>query len=168
MILAWYLDHYLYTATSKNLKMKSRWQFMANLEQPRSLILWPTMPTFSLIKIFYLAKAEDRTKQPLAQSSSYCFEKFLPKKACFFVKKRKMLILANLRESYIFSNYICVMCLYLRTKFEVSHISHREKAPPNKTQALAKSMNMAIWAAGTLLNQLIIRSLYTKIQFSKK
>ena len=94
---------------------------------------------------------------------------FLPKKAGFFVKKkRKMLILANLKESYIFSNYICVLCLYLRTKFEVSHISHREKASPNKTQALTKSMNMAIWAVGTLLNQLIVRSSYTKIQFSKK
>ena len=33
---------------------------------------------------------------------------------------------------------------------------HKEKAPPNKTSALAKSTNMGIWIVGTL-NQLFIR-----------
>ena len=34
--------------------------------------------------------------------------------------------------------------------------TQREKAPSNKTPALAKSMNMDIWIVGTL-NQLLIR-----------
>ena len=34
--------------------------------------------------------------------------------------------------------------------------THKEKAPSNKTPALRKSMNMGVWAIGTL-NQLFIR-----------
>ena len=34
--------------------------------------------------------------------------------------------------------------------------THREKAPSNKTPALAKTSNMGIWVIGTL-NQLFIR-----------
>ena len=34
--------------------------------------------------------------------------------------------------------------------------THREKAPSNKIPALRKSMNMDVWAVGTL-NQLFIR-----------
>ena len=130
MILAWYLDHYLYTATSKKLTMKSRWQFMANLEQPRSLILWPTMSTFSLIKIFYLAKAEDRTQQPLAQSSSYCFEKFLPKKACFFVKKKE-----NADPSkpegvlYFLKLHMCHVSVLTYQIWSFSHFSQGKSTP---------------------------------------
>ena len=36
--------------------------------------------------------------------------------------------------------------------------THREKAPSNKTPALRKSLNMGVWAVGTL-NQLFIRDL---------
>ena len=41
----------------------------------------------------------------------------------------------------------------------------REKTPLNKTQAIAKSMNMDIWVASTL-NQLFIRDSYTQVKFS--
>ena len=45
--------------------------------------------------------------------------------------------------------------------------THREKTPSNKTSALAKSMNMDIWVAGTS-NQLFIAGSYTKAKFQKK
>ena len=39
--------------------------------------------------------------------------------------------------------------------------------PSSKTEVIMKSMNMYIWALGTL-NQLLIRGTYTQINFSKK
>ena len=42
-----------------------------------------------------------------------------------------------------------------------------EKAPSNKTTALAKSANMGIWVVGTS-NQLFIRGFSTEIKFLKK
>ena len=44
---------------------------------------------------------------------------------------------------------------------------HRANTPSDKTEALTKSMNMYIWAAG-ILNQLFIRDYYTQIKFTKK
>ena len=44
--------------------------------------------------------------------------------------------------------------------------THRENTPSNKTEALRKSMNVYIWAIGTL-NQLFIRGSCTQIKFSK-
>ena len=44
--------------------------------------------------------------------------------------------------------------------------THRENTPLNKTEALPKSMNMYIWATGTL-NQLFITGSYTYSKFSK-
>ena len=45
--------------------------------------------------------------------------------------------------------------------------THGQNILSNKTEALTKSMNMNIWAIGTL-NQLIVRGSYTEIKFSKK
>ena len=45
--------------------------------------------------------------------------------------------------------------------------SHRENAPSNKIQTLAKITNMDIWVTGTL-NQLLKEYFYIRIQFSKK
>ena len=45
--------------------------------------------------------------------------------------------------------------------------THREKTPLNKTQSLAKSMNIDIWVVGTS-NQPFIRGSYTENEFSKK
>ena len=42
-----------------------------------------------------------------------------------------------------------------------------EITPSNKTEALAKSMNMYIWAIAKV-NQLFIRGCYTQIKFFKK
>ena len=52
-----------------------------------------------------------------------------------------------------------VMCLFsmFPSWVMVLKFTHREKALPNKTPALAKSMNMGIWIVGTS-NQLFIRS----------
>ena len=44
--------------------------------------------------------------------------------------------------------------------------AHRENTP-NKTKALAKSMNMHIWENGTL-NHLFIRGSYIELDFKKK
>ena len=44
--------------------------------------------------------------------------------------------------------------------------THKEKAPSNKTPALTKSMNMAIWVVGTS-NQLLIIGSHTET-FKKK
>ena len=44
--------------------------------------------------------------------------------------------------------------------------AHRENTP-NKTNALAKSMNMHIWEIGTL-NHLFIRGSYIELDFQKK
>ena len=43
----------------------------------------------------------------------------------------------------------------------------RENTPLNKTQAIAKSMNMDIWVVSTSLNQLFIGDSYTQVKFSK-
>ena len=45
--------------------------------------------------------------------------------------------------------------------------THKEITPSNKTQALAKSMNVDIWVICTL-NQLFIRGSYTQNKFTKK
>ena len=45
--------------------------------------------------------------------------------------------------------------------------THREKAPSNKAQAFAKSMNMYIWVVGKL-NLIFVRGSYNEIRFSKK
>ena len=50
--------------------------FMANLKQSGSRILdtYSVKLTFSLRKLFYLTKTENRTKKSLTQFSHYCFE----------------------------------------------------------------------------------------------
>ena len=44
--------------------------------------------------------------------------------------------------------------------------THRENAPSNTTETPTKSVNLYIWAIGTL-NQLFIRGSYTQIKFKK-
>ena len=45
--------------------------------------------------------------------------------------------------------------------------THREDTPSSKTEALSKSINVYIWAVGTL-NQLFIRGSCTQIKFSER
>ena len=45
--------------------------------------------------------------------------------------------------------------------------THRENILCNKTEALAKGLNMYIWAIG-VLSQLFIRDSYIQVKFSKK
>ena len=60
-----------------------------------------------------------------------------------------------MKERYqraLFLEHLPVGCLLLSWFKD----THREKEPSNKTPALRKSMNMGIWAVGTL-SQLFIR-----------
>ena len=45
--------------------------------------------------------------------------------------------------------------------------THRENTLSNKTETLTKSMNIYIWAIGTL-NQIFLRGCHIQIKFSKK
>ena len=69
------LKKFMTTSCRKNVASLSFFQFIANLEQPRSQIpdVWSPKPTFSLKGTFHLIKTENRTKEILTQLSYYCF-----------------------------------------------------------------------------------------------
>ena len=75
-------------------------------------------PTFSLIISFYLTKTESRTKKSRTQLSDYCFEQ----KYQFFSKE--MLIFGKIEKASVLKGIFSetTICVYLRTKFEVSNI----------------------------------------------
>ena len=90
-------------------------------------------PILSNLVTFYLTKSENRTKKYLTQLSYYCFEleyshaTALSKGTIFDVKGwffAKMLTLAKLWRSWYQNVYFLKlhMCLYLRTKFQISSI----------------------------------------------
>ena len=68
------------------------------------------------------------------------------------------------QKSYFQSNWHCGISL--GTKFQLKD-THREYTPSKKTKVLRKSMNVYIWAIGTLI-QLFIRGSCTQIKFSEK
>ena len=78
---------------------------------------------FSLVTIFYLAKAENRTNKSLIQLSYYYF----PKRHYFHLKRllsKLLLMSVKSRRSQQHKVYFVKlhMCLYLRIKFQVSSI----------------------------------------------
>ena len=134
MTLTWDFNQYLnFTKETKQRQKNRRWRNVGDLSD-----LWPIWSNseagfrthsvklkISIIVTFYLKtlKTENRTKKTLTQFSHYYFNWrcYIYQKMLLFAKK--MLTSAKRRGSctkrYIFWNY---MCVYLRTKFQVSII----------------------------------------------
>ena len=91
--------------------------FMADSEQSRSRIprAWSAVLKFSLKATIYLTKTENRIKKSLTLLSYYCFEQ-----RHYFCQK--IMATAKLRWSWYYNVFFLKlhMCLYLRTKFQVS------------------------------------------------
>ena len=99
--------------------------------------------------------------------------KYRPLKIWNFQREAKVEHIIAIGTTCSVSCSICFfICFLLKAKNGFANLSklknsHREKAPPNETQALTKSMNMDITVVGTL-NQLFKRGSYTEVKFSKK
>ena len=113
-------------------------KFITNLEQSKNRILhaWSIIFKFSLITIFYLTKAENRTKIYYTQLLRYWLwvkVVFLPKNAD--ILQKNMLTLARLKRwRYYKVGFLKLkMWVYLRTKLQVfskivASFTHRSKA----------------------------------------
>ena len=99
----------------------SFFQFMTNLQPSGSPIpdAWSIKLTLSLTMIFYLIKTENKTKKSLTQLSYRCFLTIC-KKMRTSAKNADI----NKIKSWYYNVYFLKLhiCVYLRTKFQVSSI----------------------------------------------
>ena len=60
-----------------------------------------------------------------------------------------------------------VISCFLLSRLNCFKDTRKEKAPSNENSALMKSINMAIWVAGTLKSTIYLRFLYQNLFFKK-